>query len=94
MYYLIILPHFKHDKFCVEILKDVKLFETDEEIFQITISGPKLAISTFRNYYLLNIFSKTLVKIGNKEKQGLFGATFLTINNGYKFFHFSRIYFT
>ena len=66
----------------MKTLQEEKIFETDEEIFQIDLSGPKLLVSTFKNYFLINIFSKTLSKLGTKEKQGFFGAVFLNIENG------------
>ena len=66
----------------MKITQESKVFETDEEIFQIDLSGPKLLISTYKNYYLMNIFSKTLTKIGTKEKQGFYGGLFISIENG------------
>lgn len=66
----------------MKVSQEGLIFETEEEIFQIDLSGTKVLISTFRNYYLINIFSKTILKIGSKEKMGYYGSSFLTIQNG------------
>ena len=82
----------KNDNSC-SVDNEALIFQTEEQIFQIEASGSKLIISTFTNYYFINVFSKLVVKIGSKEKQGFYGSCFFNQDESKTKLFFNLNYF-
>lgn len=79
----VILIHYKLiSEGTVKILEKKKLFETDSEIVQVNASETRILVSTWKSYFIVNIFGEECVQVGSKEKQGIYGSTFFQDEDG------------
>jgi hypothetical protein len=61
----------------LEIVNKKQLFTSVDKILEVELSLTKILISTFKNYYIFNLFTLDLIKLGNQEKKGLYSSTFI-----------------
>jgi len=62
----------------IKIREKRVLFESqNSKMIQVTASENKVLVSTWKSYFAIDIQTNEIVQIGSKEKQGMYGATFL-----------------
>ena len=66
----------------IKIVENRVLFETESEIIQVNASETRVLVSTWKSYFIVNIFNQECVQVGTKEKQGLHGSTFFQDDTG------------
>lgn len=66
----------------IKILEKRTLFESDTDIIQVNMSETRALVSTWKSYFVVNIFGEESVQVGSKEKQGVHGGTFFLEETG------------
>jgi len=66
----------------IKIREKKILFEAEGQIIQVNKSEDKVLVSTWKSYFVIDLKTNEVVQIGSKEKQGIYGATFIHDDKG------------